>query len=95
MTRPPLCAARCAAPVEGRKVLVLEGLAELDDAVGAEVEDDDGVSVDDAPDWLAVVADDDERLELLVRHGVVRVARLGAQRRDSFDGVRERVGRLA
>ena len=53
------------------EVLVLKGLADLHDAVSAEVEDDDCIVVLHGPHCGAGVVGDDERREPLVGDGVL------------------------
>jgi hypothetical protein len=83
------------APVERREVLVLKRLAQLNDAVRAEVEDDDRVAVYNRPHRLAGGVDDDKRLEVLVADGLLAVAGLCAQLVQAVDDVGALVRRLA
>ena len=65
------------------EVLVLKGLADLHDAVSAEVEDDDRVVVLHGPHCSAGVVGDDEGREPLVGDGVLlgSLLRSGARHR--------------
>mmetsp|Transcript_11540 Transcript_11540/g.32739 ORF Transcript_11540/g.32739 Transcript_11540/m.32739 type:complete len:388 (-) Transcript_11540:627-1790(-) len=78
--------------VEGIEVLVLKGLADLNHAVCAEVEDDDGVAVLNGPHRGAAVIGDDKGGQPLIGDRIVSRA---PQRGDGLHGVVEGVGGLA